>query len=54
MAEKRTDTYWNLMRQLLYSGNKLTKSQWDSGSQIENYPTYMDLFLLKYHRVSTI
>ena len=35
MAEKRTATYWHIMCELLYSGDKSTQSPWNSGSQID-------------------
>ena len=35
MVKKRAATYWNLVRELLYSGTQSTKSPWDSGSRID-------------------
>ena len=36
MVEKRTATYWHLVRELLYSVTQSTKSPWDSGSRVDN------------------
>ena len=35
MVEKRTASYWHLVRELLYSWTQWTKSPWDSGSWID-------------------
>ena len=35
MSEKRTATYWHIVRELLYSGTQSTHSPWDSGSWID-------------------
>ena len=35
MVKKRTATYCDLVRELLYSETQLTKSPWDSGSRID-------------------
>ena len=40
MVEKRTATYWHLVRELLYSGTQSTQSPWYSVSQIDKIPPY--------------